>query len=188
MWRAAWDVVLTGVGPTPGERAVATLQPPSTFDPQCAPELGAGCPRHGPCGSLWPPHSQPSHPTPRNQGMDVYSNILYVKEESAALSHLAHSTALNDKYRTETCCIIGNYHSLKGQHERAAQYFRRALKLNPNCLSAWTLMGHEYVELKNPPAAIGGWRCCWSPWRGGKGVSGTHGLAPGTDARCCLWR
>ncbi|KAL6784802.1 APC8A [Auxenochlorella protothecoides x Auxenochlorella symbiontica] len=94
----------------------------------------------------------------RLEGMDVYSNILYVKEESAALSHLAHSTALNDKYRTETCCIIGNYHSLKGQHERAAQYFRRALKLNPNCLSAWTLMGHEYVELKNPPAAIEAYR------------------------------
>lgn len=35
------------------------------------------------------------------------------------------------------------------------QYFRRALKLNRNYLSAWTLMGHEYVEMKNPPAAIG---------------------------------
>lgn len=34
-------------------------------------------------------------------------------------------------------------------------YFRRALKLDQACLSAWTLMGHEYVEMKNPPAAIG---------------------------------
>jgi hypothetical protein len=34
-------------------------------------------------------------------------------------------------------------------------YFRRALKLNHNYLSAWTLMGHEYVEMKNTPAAIG---------------------------------
>lgn len=34
-------------------------------------------------------------------------------------------------------------------------YFRRALKLNRNYLSAWTLMGHEYVEMKNTPAAIG---------------------------------
>jgi len=34
-------------------------------------------------------------------------------------------------------------------------YFRRALKLNRHYLSAWTLMGHEYVEMKNPPAAIG---------------------------------
>lgn len=34
-------------------------------------------------------------------------------------------------------------------------YFRRALKLSRHYLSAWTLMGHEYVEMKNPPAAIG---------------------------------
>ena len=35
-------------------------------------------------------------------------------------------------------------------------YFRRALKLDRHYLSAWTLMGHEYVEMKNTSAAIGG--------------------------------
>ena len=96
-----------------------------------------------------------------------------------------------DKYRPETCCVIGNYYSLKGEHEKAVShihtptsdtplptpppypylplrltptpptsaaplasrlqvtYFRRALKLNQHFLSAWTLMGHEYVELKS---------------------------------------
>ena len=54
-----------------------------------------------------------------------------------------------------------------GMHERAVQYFRRALRLNPAYLSAWTLMGHEYVELKNPPAAIGGRG--WGEARGGEG-------------------
>ena len=39
---------------------------------------------------------------------------------------------------------------------QAVMYFRRALKLDPSYLSAWTLMGHEYVEMKNTPAAIGG--------------------------------
>lgn len=63
--------------------------------------------------------------------------------------------ALTDKYRPETCCIIANYYSLRGQHEKAVEYFRRALKLNRNYLSAWTLMGHEYVEMQNPHAAIG---------------------------------
>ena len=38
---------------------------------------------------------------------------------------------------------------------QAVMYFRRAIKLDQACLSAWTLMGHEYVEMKNPPAAIG---------------------------------
>jgi tetratricopeptide (TPR) repeat protein len=37
----------------------------------------------------------------------------------------------------ETCCVVGNYYSLKGKHERAILYFQRALKLNPKCLSAW---------------------------------------------------
>jgi anaphase-promoting complex subunit 8 len=50
--------------------------------------------------------------------MDTYSNILYVKEAFAPLSHLAHRVATADKYRPETCCIIGNYYSLKGQHEK----------------------------------------------------------------------
>ncbi|KAK9826135.1 hypothetical protein WJX81_007973 [Elliptochloris bilobata] len=94
----------------------------------------------------------------RIEGMDTYSNILYVKEQFAALSHLAHRTAVADKYRPETCCIIGNYYSLKGQHEQAVLYFRRALRLNRNYLSAWTLMGHEYVEMKNPPAAVEAYR------------------------------
>lgn len=26
--------------------------------------------------------------------------------------------------------------------------------MNPACVSAWTLMGHEYIEVKNTPAAI----------------------------------
>ena len=48
----------------------------------------------------------------------------------------------------------GNYYSLSGQHEKAAIYFQRALKLNPQYTSAWTLMGHEYMEMKNTSAAI----------------------------------
>jgi anaphase-promoting complex subunit 8 len=43
-------------------------------------------------------------------------------------------------------------------HEKAVQYFRRALTLDRSCLSAWTLMGHEYVELKNTHAAIESYR------------------------------
>ena len=38
---------------------------------------------------------------------------------------------------------------------QAVLYFQRALKQDRRFLNAWTLMGHEYVEMKNPPAAIG---------------------------------
>jgi hypothetical protein len=45
--------------------------------------------------------------------MDTYSNILFVKEAFAPLSHLAHRLAVTDKYTPEACCVIGNYYSLK---------------------------------------------------------------------------
>ena len=98
------------------------------------------------------------HDPYRLDQVDTYSNILYVKESKRALSSLAHACVAIDKYRPETCCVIGNYYSLKAEHEKAVLYFRRALKLNQHFLSAWTLMGHEYVELKNTAAAVDAYR------------------------------
>lgn len=109
----------------------------------------------------------------RLEGMDLYSNILYVKEQAPALSALAHAAVARDRYRPETCCIVGNYYSLRGQHERAALYFRRALRLSPDWLTAWTLVGHEYVELKNPPAAIGALAVHWAGRWGEVSLLGT---------------
>lgn len=109
----------------------------------------------------------------RIEDIDMYSNVLYAKECFSALSYLAHRVFLTDKYRPESCCIIGNYYSLKGQHEKSVMYFRRALKLNKNYLSAWTLMGHEYVEMKNTSAAVDAYRravdinpCDYRAWYG----------------------
>ncbi len=112
--------------------------------------------------------------------MDVYSNVLYVRGERAKLSYLAHRVAKTDRYRPESCCIIGNYYSMRGSHlkvmlysrpsplplflclhtlsKKAVSYFQRALRLNPSYLSAWTLMGHEYMELSNSVAAINCYR------------------------------
>ncbi|XP_014675357.1 PREDICTED: cell division cycle protein 23 homolog [Priapulus caudatus] len=94
----------------------------------------------------------------RLDNMDTYSNLLYVKDMRIELSHLAHHVCEIDKYRVETCCVIGNYYSLRSQHEKAGLCFQRALKLNPNYLSAWTLMGHEFMEMKNTQAAIQAYR------------------------------
>ena len=73
----------------------------------------------------------------RIEHLDAYSNILYVREKRAELSYLAHSAVRLAPHTPETCCVVGNYYSLKGKHERAILYFQRALKLNPKCLSAW---------------------------------------------------
>jgi anaphase-promoting complex subunit 8 len=54
--------------------------------------------------------------------------------------------------------VTGNYYSTKNEHEKAVLYFKRALKLNRNYLAAWTLIGHEYLEMKNSKAAIQAYR------------------------------
>ena len=135
--------------------------------------------------------------------MDIYSNILFLNQNAAALSALAHAAMQIDKvscclisalfsstflfvtfcfsclslslsvsvslllvlvpvfllqYRPETCLILGNYYSMKGQPDKAVTYFKRALKLNPKCFASYVLIGHEYLEMKNPPAALDAYR------------------------------
>lgn len=94
----------------------------------------------------------------RLDSLDHYSNILYVLNMRPKLAFVAHLCSSVDKFRPESCVVIGNYYSLLSMHEKAVQYFRRALTLDRSCLSAWTLMGHEYVELKNTHAAIESYR------------------------------
>ena len=47
---------------------------------------------------------------------------------------------------------------MRAEHEKAVKYFRRATQLDRTYLAAWTLMGHEYVEMKNSHAAIEAYR------------------------------
>lgn len=94
----------------------------------------------------------------RLENLDIYSNLLFVREQKTEMAHLAHKAVEINKYRPETCCVIGNYYSIRGEHQKAILYFQRALKLNPKYLSAWTLMGHEFMELKNTNAAIQSYR------------------------------
>jgi anaphase-promoting complex subunit 8 len=90
--------------------------------------------------------------------LDHFSNILYVMGMRPKLAFLAQLATATDKFRPETCCVVGNYYSLRSEHEKAVMYFRRALTLDRNFLSAWTLMGHEFVEMKNTHAAIESYR------------------------------
>lgn len=92
----------------------------------------------------------------RIEDMDIYSNILYVKGDTPGLASLAHDVHGIGRYTytPQCCCVIGNYFSARREHERAIIYFRRALRLDRQYTAAWTLMGHEYLELKNTTASI----------------------------------
>ncbi|KXJ72407.1 cell division cycle protein 23 homolog [Aedes albopictus] len=94
----------------------------------------------------------------RLDNLDSYSNLLFVKEMKTEMAHLAHRAVDINKYSAETCCVVGNYYSIRADHHKAVVYFQRALKLNPRYLSAWTLMGHEFMEMKNTNAAIQSYR------------------------------
>lgn len=43
----------------------------------------------------------------RLDNLDTYSNLLYVKEMNTQLADLAHTVVTIDKFRVETCCVIG---------------------------------------------------------------------------------
>lgn len=51
----------------------------------------------------------------RYENTDIYSNILFIKENYCDLANLAYRCFQNDKYRPETCCVIGNFYGLKGK-------------------------------------------------------------------------
>lgn len=53
---------------------------------------------------------------------------------------------------------LGDHYSIRGEHEKAIKYYRRAVLLDQNCVGAWTLLGHSFVEMKNAHAAIESYR------------------------------
>jgi len=103
-------------------------------------------------------HSLHTNMPCRLEAMDVYSNILYVQNDSVGLAALAHQAVRVDPYRAETCCIVGNYYSHKQERAQAIRYFQRALRIDRTFSSAWTLMGHEYVEWKQTSSAMESYR------------------------------
>ncbi|KAJ3220899.1 Anaphase-promoting complex subunit 23 [Chytriomyces hyalinus] len=86
--------------------------------------------------------------------VDEYANALYVLEDGSRLSHLAHRCTQIDAFRPETCIAIANYYSLRREHEKAVTYLKRAVALDAGNSLPWTLIGHEYLEMKNQNAAI----------------------------------
>ena len=94
----------------------------------------------------------------RYEGVDIYSHILFIKENYCELSNLAYRCYENNKYRPETCCVIGNFYALKGEHPKAIAFFKRALKLDNSFLPVYTLMGHEFLEMKIISSAVESYR------------------------------
>ncbi|MCO5569345.1 hypothetical protein L7F22_023057 [Adiantum nelumboides] len=89
----------------------------------------------------------------RLDGMADYSNCLFVQNKEDKLAHLTHLLAKAGIDDAEVCCAVGNYHTLRGDNLRALEAFKRAVRLDPTCSSAWILLGHAYIETRNSMAA-----------------------------------
>lgn len=50
----------------------------------------------------------------RLDNLDIYSNLLYVQYMKSNLADLAQKAVTIDKYRVETCCVIGETNELDG--------------------------------------------------------------------------
>lgn len=45
----------------------------------------------------------------RLDNLDIFSNLLFVKELKKEMAFLAHKAVEINKYRPETCCVIGKH-------------------------------------------------------------------------------
>ncbi len=70
------------------------------------------------------------------------------------MSYLAQDLVRIDPYASISCSVLGNFYSLRGNHEMAIVYFQRAVRLDRENFSAWILLGHEFIEQKNCSLAI----------------------------------
>ncbi|EAY14887.1 TPR Domain containing protein [Trichomonas vaginalis G3] len=89
----------------------------------------------------------------RLESLELFSHLLFVKEDLAALSELAQKLVQIDKFRPETLTVLGNFFALSGRHEDAIEQFAMCLRFDSDFSFAWTLIGHEYIELQNSSAA-----------------------------------
>lgn len=94
----------------------------------------------------------------RVDAMEVYSNLLYVGKMRKELAKLAYEIERVDPFTSEANSCIANSFSAREQHTKAIVYFTRALRLNPDHLNSWTLIGHEYLEMKSIEKALQAYR------------------------------
>lgn len=94
----------------------------------------------------------------RVDAMEIYSNLLYVNKMRKELSRLAYEIEKVDPFTTEANSCIANSFSARDQHTKAIVYFTRALRINPDLSNSWTLIGHEYLEMKSMDKASQAYR------------------------------
>lgn len=80
--------------------------------------------------------------------MDVYSTILYRKQEKDKLALLSRDLLKYSYHSNITWSVLGNYYSLMGDNTRSILCLKRSLEMHMSCYTA-ALIGHEYYHKKD---------------------------------------
>lgn len=86
--------------------------------------------------------------------LDLYSNLLYVKNDAKELASLVMHMNKAYSYKPETYTVLGNYYSLLKDNKNAIKYFKKAIHLDKKCYTNYTLIAYEYITLDNNNEAI----------------------------------
>ncbi|KZT11471.1 TPR-like protein [Laetiporus sulphureus 93-53] len=78
--------------------------------------------------------------------MEVFSTLLWHRQENVKLSFLAQELVSTDPRAPQAWIAVGNCFSLQKERPQALTCFRRAAQLDPNCAYAYTLSGHESID------------------------------------------
>jgi tetratricopeptide (TPR) repeat protein len=73
---------------------------------------------------------------------------------SLALSSWTFNNSLEQPKLAEDLCRSGYSFSINGEDQKALQFFRKAIEMDPQSTMAWKGLGYCHVGLNNPQAAI----------------------------------
>jgi anaphase-promoting complex subunit 3 len=94
----------------------------------------------------------------RSEGLEIFSSVLWHLRLSNDLVHLAQSAMAFDRTAPQTWCVMANAASAQRDHARALVYLKRALQLDPLCVYAHSLRGHELVASSDLDGALEAFR------------------------------
>ncbi|KAL0224828.1 hypothetical protein RCL1_002740 [Eukaryota sp. TZLM3-RCL] len=99
----------------------------------------------------------------RLDGIDIYSNLLFISGENLSLKELSIKFQ-NCKSRNYflSQVVQGNYYSLIGERKKAAELFLKAAVSNLKSPIPLILLGHELVELRCVEAAFSAYTAAFS--------------------------
>ena len=83
-----------------------------------------------------------------------YAEVLSLSKDKDALGALVLRAHAADPHSPITNILIGNFFATVQQHDKAIEYYHRALHRNPSSVDVWVLLGHEYNHVGNSDGAI----------------------------------